>query len=77
MNGRARIDRTHEADHFSLAESKAVVDNASMSGNATKPLHQPFVRRAEHWLISLGMSVIAHLLERVILQSIKNSEPKP
>jgi hypothetical protein len=42
-----------------------------------KPFHQPLARRVEHWLISLGMTVIAFLLERVILRSIKNGEAKP
>jgi len=48
-----------------------------MSGDTTKPPHQPLVRQAEYWIISLGMSVIAYLLERVILRSIKNGEAKP
>jgi hypothetical protein len=48
-----------------------------VAGNAMKPFHQPLVRRVEHWLISLGMAVIAYLLERVILRSIKNGEAKP
>jgi hypothetical protein len=31
----------------------------------------------EYRLISIGMSVIAHLLERVILRSIKRESRKP
>ncbi len=38
---------------------------------------KPLARRVEYWVISLGMAVIAYLLERVILRSIKNSEAKP
>ncbi|MDK2742016.1 MAG: hypothetical protein H8K03_09695 [Nitrospira sp.] len=77
MNERARTDGAHERDGFPLADDKAVVDNDCMSGDTTKPLHQPLVRQAEYWIISLGMSVIAYLLERVILRSIKNGEAKP
>ena len=63
-------------DQFSIADGEAVIDNPPMVSNATKSLHHPLVRRLEHWLISLGMSVIAYLLERVILRSIKNSGAK-
>lgn len=77
MNGHARIDEARETDQFSIAGGGAVVDNAPVAGNVTKPLHQPLVRRVEHWLISLVMSVIAYLLERVILRSIKDSDAKP
>jgi hypothetical protein len=34
-------------------------------------------QRLEFWLISLGMSVFAYLLERMILRSVKNSGSKP
>ncbi len=76
MNGHARIDAAHEPDWFPIADRETVIDNAAVARNAMKPLHQPLVRWVEHWIISLGMSVIAYLLERVILRSIKNSGAK-
>ncbi len=36
-----------------------------------------FVGRLEFWLISLGMSVFAYLLERMILRSVKSGGAKP
>lgn len=71
-----RIKEAHETDQFPLADGEAVIDNPRMVNHATKSLHHPLVRRLEHWLISLGMSVIAYLLERVILRSIKNGGAK-
>jgi len=35
------------------------------------------VGRLEFWLISLGMSVCAYLLEKVILRSVKGGGAKP
>lgn len=74
MKGDPRIEEAneHEADEFTIADDEAVIDNLPMLGSSTKSLHHPLVRGLEYWLISLGMSVIAYLLERVILRSIKN-----
>lgn len=76
MKGYPRIEEAHEMDQFSIADGETGIDNPPMVNNVTKFLHHPLVRRLEHWLISLGMSVIAYLLERVILRSIKNSGAK-
>lgn len=73
MQDHARIDEAHETDEFPIADSAAGIDNASVAGNAMMPLG----RRVEHWLISLGMSVFAYLLERVILRSIKRGGTEP
>ena len=76
MKSYPRIEEAHEIDQFPIADGEAVIDNPHMASNATKSLYHPLVRRLEHWLISLGMSVIAYLLERVILRSIKNDGAK-
>ena len=76
MKSYPRIKEAHEIDQFSIADGEVVIDNPPMASHATKSLHHPLVRRLEHWLISLGMSVIAYLLERVILRSIKNDGAK-
>lgn len=76
MKGYPQIKEAHEIAQFSIEDSEAIIDNLPMLSNVTKTLHHPLVRRLEHWLISLGMSVIAYLLERVILRSIKNSGAK-
>jgi hypothetical protein len=70
------IEEAHEMDQFSIADGEAVLDNLSMLSDSTKSVYHPLVRRLEHWVISLGMSVIAYLLERVILRSIKNGGAK-
>jgi hypothetical protein len=51
----------------------AMVDSSS----GTKPGHRSIVRHIEYRFLCIGMSVIAYLLERVILRSIKNNEAKP
>lgn len=76
MKSYPRIKDAHEIDQFPLADGEAVIDNLFMSSNSTKSVYHALVRRLEHWLISLGMSVIAYLLERVILRSIKNDGAK-
>ena len=76
MKSYLRIKEAHEIDQFPIADSKAVIDNLPMPRNSTESVYHPLVRRLEHWFISLGMSVIAYLLERVILRSIKNDGAK-
>ncbi|NGZ02721.1 MAG: hypothetical protein CV090_06690 [Nitrospira sp. WS238] len=76
MKSYPRIKETHEIDQFPIADGQAVIDNLPMPSNLTKSASSPLIRRLEHWLISLGMSVIAYLLERVILRSIKNDGAK-
>jgi len=50
-----------------------MVDNLS----ATKIGGYSFLHRIERGLIGIGMSVIAYLLERAILRSIKREETRP
>lgn len=76
MKSYPRIKEAHEIDQFPIADGKVVIDNLPMPRNLTKSASRPLIRRLEHWLISLGMLVIAYLLERVILRSIKNDGAK-
>jgi|GEM_PF-6027683 len=76
MNVQTRIDEALKTDDASLADGDALTDNDPMKNNPTKSLYQPFVRQMEYRLISIGMSVIAHLFERVILRSINRGGPK-
>jgi hypothetical protein len=64
-------------DYGSLADGDALIDNDPMKNNPTKSLYQPFIQRMEYRLISIGMSVIAYLFERMILRSIKRGKPGP
>jgi len=43
-----------------------------MRNDQPKSHHQALMRQIEHWLIAIGMSAIAYLLEKVILRSLKN-----
>jgi len=45
--------------------------------SATRLGYRTIIQQIEYRLISLGMSVIAYLLERAVLRSIKNGEAKP
>jgi hypothetical protein len=38
---------------------------------------RPIIRQLERWLVGLAMMVIAYLLEKVMLRSIRRSGPKP
>ena len=67
----ARIDEALEKVSASLANGEAFIDNDHMANGPTKTLHQSLVGQIEYRLISIGMSVLAYLLERVILRSIK------
>ncbi|MDF0650371.1 MAG: hypothetical protein P0121_02735 [Nitrospira sp.] len=40
-------------------------------GSTTKIVHWSIVRQIEYRLVCIGMSVIAYLLERAVLRSIK------
>jgi hypothetical protein len=37
---------------------------------------QPFIRQLERWLVGLAMMVIAYLLEKAVLRSIRRNGPK-
>jgi len=50
-----------------------MVDNPS----AMKTNRHSFLYHIERWLIGIGMSVIAYLLEKAILRSIKREGTRP
>jgi hypothetical protein len=62
-----------------LAAADTLLDNIAMINGAspTKTAHRTIVRHLEHRLISIGMSVIAYLLERAVLRSIKRDKTEP
>jgi hypothetical protein len=37
---------------------------------------RPFIRQLERWLVGLAMMVVAYLLEKAVLRSIKRSGTK-
>ncbi|MBS0151552.1 MAG: hypothetical protein JSR31_11475 [Nitrospira sp.] len=56
---------------FPLAGPHGVGNNALVSTHTSPSFRRSPQRWFEYWLISLGMSVIAYLLEKVILRSVK------
>jgi hypothetical protein len=34
-------------------------------------------RRVERWLVGLALAVVAFVLERIVIRTIKKKEPKP
>lgn len=63
------------ANQFPIADGVAVNDNSPTMSTTAKP--RSLVGRLEFWLISLGMSVFAYLLEKMILRSVKGGGAKP
>lgn len=57
------------AGYFPLAGNLAFLDNSLRMSTTAKP--RSLAGRLEFWLISLGMSVLAYLLEKMILRSVK------
>ena len=57
-----------------IADGLAVDDNGPTTSTKMKP--RSLGQRVEYWLISLGMSVFAYLLEKMILRSVKNGGAK-
>jgi hypothetical protein len=53
-----------------------LIDNIAMTNGASpaKTGHPTIIRHIEHRLISIGMSVIAYLLERAVLRSIRRGK---
>lgn len=69
---------TRDTSSRPLAADGALVDNIPMTdgSSATKTGHRSIVRHIEYQLVCIGMSVIAYLLERAVLRSIKRgTEP--
>lgn len=59
--------------YLRIAAGDTLIDNIAMinGSSPTKTAHRTIVRQIEHRLISIGMSVIAYLLERAVLRSIR------
>lgn len=59
-----------------IAAGDTLIDNIDMTDNSspTKTGHRTVIRRIEYRLVSIGMSVIAYLLERAVLRSIKRGK---
>ena len=62
------------AGQFPVAGNVAFLDNSPTMSTTVKP--RSLAGRLELWLISLGMSVFAYLLEKVILRSVKSGGAK-
>lgn len=60
---------------FPIASSVASVDNSAARSIEMKP--RSLGQRLEFLLISIGMSVLAYLLEKMILRSVKGGGAKP
>ena len=63
------------ASYFPLAGNAAFLDNAPTMSTTPKP--RSLAGRFELRLISLGMSVFAYLLEKMILRSVKGGRARP
>jgi hypothetical protein len=76
MQREAHLDRKHArlkhqaANQFPIADNAAFLDNVLTMSTTMKP--RSFAGRLEFRLISLGMSVLAYLLEKMILRSVKS-----
>ena len=46
---------------------------------STRPIVKPpkGIRRLERWIVGLAMSVIAFVLERIVMRSVKRKVPDP
>ncbi|TKB69305.1 MAG: hypothetical protein E8D52_10115 [Nitrospira sp.] len=61
-----------------LAAGDTLSDNIAMANGASpaKTAHRSIIRHIEHRLISIGMSVVAYVLERAVLRSIRSDKTK-
>jgi len=62
------------ANQFPIADGVAVNDNGPTMSTKMKP--RSLAGRLEFLLISIGMSVLAYLLEKMILRSVKGGGAK-
>lgn len=60
------------ADNNSLIDNKFMRNNASMNTISK----ESFTRKSERWLVGMAMTIIAYLIEKAILRSIKHSGTK-
>ena len=63
------------AEQFPLAGKTTFLDNASTMGMTARP--RSLAGKLEFRLISIGMSVFAYLLEKMILRSVKGGRARP
>jgi hypothetical protein len=63
------------AAQFPVAGNVAFLDNGPTMSTTAKP--RSLAGRLEFFLISIGMSVLAYLLEKMILRSVKGGGAKP
>jgi hypothetical protein len=63
------------ANQFPIADGVAVNDNSPTMSTKMKP--RSLAGRLEFLLISIGMSVLVYLLEKMILRSVKGGGAKP
>jgi hypothetical protein len=46
------------------------------SVSTTTPPQRPFIRQVERWLVGMAMMVVAYLLEKAVVRSIRRSGTK-
>lgn len=63
------------ASHLPIAGREAFPDNNPVTSGEMKS--RSTAQQLELWLISLGMSVLAYVLEKMIIRSVKNGGTKP
>jgi L-aminopeptidase/D-esterase-like protein len=63
-------------EYLLIAASDTLIDNIAMTNGSspTKTGHRTIIRHIEHRLISIVMSVIAYLLEKAVLRSIRRDK---
>jgi len=61
-----------------IAESNPSSHETRMMNSAsTDTIHKrPFIRQVERWLVGMAMTVLAYLMEKAMLRSIKRSGMK-
>lgn len=65
-----------DMEYLRLAAGDTLIDNIAMPNGASPTTvgHRTIIRHIEYRLISIGMSVIAYLLERAVLRSIRRDK---
>jgi len=66
-------------EYLRIAAGSTLIDNIAMTNGSSpsKTGHRTIIGHIEHRLISIGMSVIAYLLERAVLRSIRRGKAEP
>ncbi len=79
MNIHPASDESQDLRSRPLATCDSLMDTIDMISDSspTKTGHRTMIRHIEYRLISIGMSVIAYVLERAVLRSIQRSETRP